>query len=125
VGADAGGQMRRLVWLTLGGMGALAGCATHEPTIYSWGSYEETIYVSHAEPGKMPPESQIELLEKDYQQARAANKRVPPGWHAHLGYLYFEIGKADQARQELITEKTEFPESTVFVDRLLANLDRK
>jgi hypothetical protein len=119
------GPMRGFAYLVLGGTVALAGCATHEPTIYSWGSYEELIYVSHAEPGKMPPESQVDVLEKDYQQARAANKRMPPGWHAHLGYLYYQLGKADQARQELITEKAEFPESAVFVDRLLANLDKK
>ena len=39
-----------------------------------------------------------------------------------MGYLYFQIGKLDQARQEFETEKAEFPESAVFMDRLLANL---
>jgi len=50
--------------------------------------------------------------------------RMPPGWHAHLGYLYYELGQRDQARQELLTEKAEFPESKVFMDRLLANLQK-
>jgi hypothetical protein len=72
----------------------------------------------------VPAEQQIESLERDYQAARAANKRLPPGWHAHLGYLYYETGKVQQARQELLTEKAEFPESAVFVDRLLANLKK-
>lgn len=49
---------------------------------------------------------------------------MPPGWHAHLGYLYYQVGKSDQARQELMTEKAEFPESAVFVDRLLANVKK-
>ena len=49
---------------------------------------------------------------------------MPPGWHAHLGYLYYRLGKADQARQEFQTEKAEFPESAVFMNRLLSNLDR-
>ena len=53
------------------------------------------------------------------------NKPVPPGFHAHLGYLYYQLGKADAARQELQTEKAEFPESAVFMDRLLANLEKK
>jgi hypothetical protein len=73
----------------------------------------------------MPAEKQIETLEKDYQSARAANQRLPPGWHAHLAYLYYETGKTDQARQELLTEKAEFPESTVIMDRLLANLPQR
>ena len=38
--------------------------------------------------------------------------------------LYFQLGKADQAQQELQSEKAEFPESAVFIDRLLANLSR-
>jgi hypothetical protein len=99
----------------------LTACATPKP-LYTWGSYEELIYASYNEPGKVPPEQQIELLEKEYQKARASNSRVPPGWHAHLGVLYAAIGKADQAQQEFRTEKAEFPESTVFVDRLLANM---
>jgi hypothetical protein len=70
----------------------------------------------------VPPERQIELLERDYQQARAANRPVPPGFHAHLGYLYYSIGRADQARQEFETEKANFPESAVLMDRLLARL---
>jgi hypothetical protein len=99
----------------------LTACASPKP-LYTWGSYEELIYASYNEPGKLPPEQQIELLEKEYQKARATNTRVPPGWHAHLGVLYAAIGKADQAQQEFRTEKAEFPESTVFVDRLLANM---
>jgi len=101
----------------------LAGCAAAR-TQYSWGSYEELIYASYAAPGSMPAERQVEKLELDLQKARSANARLPPGWHAHLGYLYFELGKADQAVQELQTEKAEYPESAVFVDRLLANLRR-
>ncbi|HVP32527.1 MAG TPA: DUF4810 domain-containing protein [Steroidobacteraceae bacterium] len=104
----------------------LAGCSANNTprTLYTWGSYEDLIYATYASPGKMPPEQQVEMLEKDYQQARAANRRMPPGWHAHLGYLYYQLGRTDQARQELLTEKAEFPESGVFMDRLLANLER-
>ena len=91
-------------------------------TLYHWGRYESVIYATYAAPGSMPPERQIELLEQDYQEARAANRPVPPGFHAHLGYLYYAIGRADQARQEFETEKANFPESAVFMDRLLARL---
>jgi hypothetical protein len=101
----------------------MGGCAT-QPNLYAWGRYEDLMYAAYANPGSMPPERQVEALEQDYQQARANNQRMPPGWHAHLGYLYSELGKSDQARQELRTEKAEFPESAVFVDRLLANLSK-
>lgn len=101
----------------------LAGCAA--PTLYSWGSYEAVVYATYAKPGAMPPERQIELLEQDYQKARSENKPVPPGFHAHLGYLYYQIGRLDEARREFETEKAWFPESVPFMDRLLASLGAK
>ena len=104
-------------------VGLLAGCAPR--TMYSWGSYEYLVYASYAEPGKATPEIQVTKLEADYQKARAASKPVPPGFHAHLGHLYFQLGKLEQARQEFETEKALFPESGVFIDRLLANAKLK
>ncbi len=100
----------------------LSGCGA--PSIYSWGHYEELIYTSYAQPGKAPPEMQVIALEEDFQKARAKNKPVPPGFHAHLGHLYYQLGKFDQARQQFETEKANFPESAVFMDRLLANLKK-
>jgi len=114
--------MSRFQWMAAACTLALAGCVTRPATQYSWGNYEEVIYASYVSHGDVPAEKQIEVMEKDYQAARAANKRLPPGWHAQLAYLYYETGDLEQARQELRTEKAEFPESAVFMDRLLANL---
>jgi hypothetical protein len=105
------------------GLFFLGACAS-KPTLYSWGQYENTVYSSYADPGKVPVEKQIEQLEKDYQRARSENKPVPPGWHAHLGYLYFQIGKLDQAKSQFETEKKTFPESTVLMNRLLAKFEK-
>jgi hypothetical protein len=55
----------------------------------------------------------------------AAHKPIPPGFHAHLGNLYFQLGKIDLARQEFETEKRLFPESTALVNRMTANLPEK
>lgn len=98
------------------------GCVTAPPTRYAWGSYEELIYVSEAKPGTLPPEAQVAQMQKDREVARGANQKLPPGWHAQLSYLYYELGRVELAREELLAEKSEFPESTVLVDRLIANL---
>ena len=98
------------------------GCASKQ--LYSWGQYEDTIYSSYSTPDKMPVARQIEILEADYQKARAADKSVPPGWHAHLGYLYYQTGNLDQAREHFRTEKALFPEATVLMDRMLKNLEK-
>ena len=111
-------------WLLLLGIPLLfAGCQS--PDIYYWGHYEDIVYTMYDRPDKVPPERQAEIMEADLQKAVAANKPLPPGFHAHLGYVYFEMGKADLAQREFIKEKAQFPESSVFMDRMLANLTRK
>lgn len=105
-------------------LGGLTGCVTPKPTLYQWGSYQDQVYSLYSDPGKVPIEAQIEKLEADYQVARSANKALPPGYHAHLGYLYFQLGKKDQALQAFQTEKSLFPESAVFMDRAMAQLKK-
>ena len=108
-----------IVWAWLGIL--LPGCST---TLYSWGRYEQRIYASHVAPGTMSLEAQAAEFERDGEKARAERKRMPPGFHAQLGYLYVQLGKLDQARRELEAERAEFPESAVFVDRVLASLKK-
>lgn len=101
----------------------VAGCQSSEK--YYWGHYEDLIYVSYAEPGKIPVEVQAQTMEDDLHKAEAAGKPVPPGFHAQLGYLYSKMGRADAARAEFESEKRQFPESTVLMDRMLANLSKR
>jgi len=117
--------MKRLGGLLAGmaAMALLAGCASQ--TIYSWGSYENQVYLMYAKPDKATAELQVAQMDEDFEKARSKNKPVPPGFHAHLGYLCYQLGKGDRARQEFEAEKAAFPESTVFVDRMLANMQNK
>lgn len=99
-----------------------AGCTS--PDIYSWGRYEDLLYASYARPEKASAEVQVERMEADYKKACARNQRVPPGFHAHLGHLHAQLGRLDEAHKQFEMEKTEFPESAVFVDQLIARLNK-
>ena len=103
---------------------ALGACSTKN-TMYYWGHYEPLIYESYRNPGKIPPEQQIEKLQEDKQKALSKNKRMPPGFHAYLGTLYFQTQKLFEAQHEFEIEKTEYPESAVFMDRLIDNAKGK
>lgn len=96
----------------------VAGCQTARP-LYYWGQYEGLAYLSYKAPEKASPEIQVEKLKEDLQKAAAANLPVHPGLHAHLGYLYYQLGKYDEAEKELQTEKSLFPESAALMDRML------
>jgi hypothetical protein len=110
--------------LTIALLLLLVGCAAPKQSLYQWGTYENQVYALYNDPGKSPVEQQIAKLEEDYQKARSSNKAVPPGFHAHLGYLYFQIGKSDQAAQSFQTEKSLFPESSVYMNLMLPKVKK-
>ena len=98
----------------------VGGCASQ--SIYYWGDYEDLIYAQYHEPGKATQEYQIEKMQADIQRAKSKNKPLPPGFYAHLGYQYLQLGKAGEARQYFEIEKGNFPESAVLMDRFLKKL---
>ncbi|MGF1613831.1 MAG: DUF4810 domain-containing protein [Gammaproteobacteria bacterium] len=100
------------------------GCA-QQPLIYRWGVYEELVYEMYAKPGKADPGTQVARLSEDIARTQAEGKRVPPGVHAHLGYMYYLQGNSDAAYQEFATERELFPESATFVDGILRRLGRR
>ena len=116
------GAGRALLAVALAVVVSASGCVTAPPSRYAWGSYEDLLYLAAAKPGTLPPEAQVKQMQNDRETARGTNQKLPPGWHAQLSYLYYELGRVELAREELLAEKSEFPESTVLVDRLLGNL---
>lgn len=74
--------------------------------------------------GKSSAEEQIIELEKGIQQAAAKGAQVPPGYHAHLGLLYLNTGRTDQALAAWNQEKALFPESTKYIDFLIGNMKK-
>ncbi len=121
VRGSAGHPLGRLL-LVLLLVALAAGCVTRHATLYEWGSYEDQVYAMYDSPGAVPVEKQIEEMESDYQAARSANRPLPPGFHAHLGYLYYQIGKLDQSLLSFKTEEELFPESKQYMDLLISRL---
>lgn len=98
------------------------GCAT-APSLYQWEDYQPQVYAYLKDDGKSK-EEQILKLEKGLQKIQAHGKSVPPGYHAHLGLLYYEVGRGAEAAQQFQTEKTLFPESTKYMDFLLNKIQK-
>lgn len=102
----------------------LVGCAAPK-TLYQWEGYQGQVYNYLRTQGATGPEAQIAALEEGFQKIRSQGGTPPPGYHAHLGLLYLQTGKDDQAVQQLRTEKALFPESAGYMDFLLAKAQQK
>lgn len=99
------------------------GCTPTPQPLYRWGVYEDVVYDTYAV-GGADPNTQILQLSEDIVRTQAAGKRVPPGAHAHLGYLYAATGQPDLAAEQFQLEKELFPESSTFVDGMLARMNK-
>ncbi|HEY9102968.1 DUF4810 domain-containing protein [Chitinimonas sp.] len=102
----------------------LGGCAAPAKSIYGWGSYQQQVY-DHFRGDGRSPQDQLASLQQDLQTIQSKGEAVPPGYHAHLGLLYGELGQPDQMRQQLLAEKELFPESATFMDFLLKKMPAK
>ena len=102
---------------------SLFGCSTTK-LLYYWDEYEDLIYDMYVNPGKADPGVQIVKLTEDIEKTHAQGLRVPPGTHAHLGYMHYLQGNLGVARYEFKEEKRLFPESKTFIDGLLERMDK-
>jgi hypothetical protein len=102
-----------------------AGCTESEAPLYRWGNYESLIYNMYVNPGEAEPGVQIAKLSEDIQRTNAEGKRIPPGIHAHLGYMYYTQGNQGEALQEFALERELYPESAVFIDGMLSRMKNR
>lgn len=110
--------MAGLVAVTL-----LYGCGGSR-NLYYWGHYEDAIFDMYIEPGKTSPADEILRLEEQVEKTDASGRFVPPGLHAHLGYLYVTEGDYATAIIHFQTEKAKFPESTHFIDGIVERMKK-
>lgn len=95
----------------------LAGCTAAPQSLYQWDAYQPSVYQYYQPDNKI--DEQVSALEESLEKAKARNRAVAPGVHAHLGLLYANSGREQQAFEQFAIEKQLFPESAVFMDFLL------
>lgn len=103
----------------------LTGCNQQKviPPIYKWGNYvnSSSDYGMNGH-NKEVQEKHIAELRKIISESEAEDRRVAPGIYAELGQILFETGKQGEAKQYLLLEKQTYPESAIFMDRIIAKL---
>jgi hypothetical protein len=98
-----------LVW-------ALAGCATNHQR-YDWGSYDPSLYAYYKDPTKAA--ALAESLAAVISTADSNHAPVPPGIYAEYGYLQLQVGKNLAAVELFKQEEAHWPESKIFMDRMI------
>lgn len=96
----------------------MSGCAGQKP-MYEYGNYSETYYQLKQNGDAETTTAWKTSLEESIEKSNAQAIRIPPGINANLGYLYLKVNDADKAISFFNAEKALYPESTVFMDKLI------
>lgn len=100
----------------------LTGCAQRRPPLYTWEDFPRQQYQYLLRDGASS-QDQIAALEAQAAKASGSESGLPPGFRAHLGMLYLGAGNPGRASELWNAEKSVFPESTPYMDRLLGKLN--
>jgi hypothetical protein len=96
---------------------SLTSCAPK--MLYSWGNYDDTSYTYL----KNSDEKSVDRLTKTYQHIienpNGTRKVVPPGVYADYGFILLQANKTEEGKAMLEKEIALYPESKVFIDRVL------
>ena len=93
-----------------------AGCVTQHQR-YDWGSYDPSLYGYYRDPAKLGELSAA--LAAVIDAASTNHATIPPGIYAEYGYLQLQQGKNLAAVDLFKQEESHWPESKVFMDRMI------
>ena len=106
----------------------ISSCTT-TTTLYSWGSKKKYDYHTNSYNYlKVSDDESIDSIKKSYidiiERQDGTRKTVPPGIYADYGFLLLSTGEKEKGTELLKMEKNLYPESTIFIDRVLKMLNR-
>lgn len=95
--------------------GLVAGCTSSG--LYHWGNYEDRLYKYYKSPSKADAYmSSLQTL----CESPAHQKKPAPGLCAEYGFMLRKVGREQEAIAMFQKEQTLWPESSVFMQRLIA-----
>ena len=107
------------------GCSLFASCGTTQQPLYSWYDSEDVSY----EYNKTHSDEMRASLLKEYQKMEAHQQgtrgTVPPGFYAEYGYALVAAGQREEGLAKLRKELELYPESKVFVERIIKQIEQQ
>ncbi len=99
------------------------GCATSKPELYSWQGYEASTYTYLKNADEEALEALILSYEKIIKEQKGTRKVAPPGIYADYGFILIQNGENEKGQEMLQKEIETYPESRIFIERILKMLE--
>jgi len=116
-------RIRREILLLLAVALFVSGCAQPK-SLYNYNDYSERYYKNKKDVNETTTLELQQSIEKAIEEVgKSRSGRVPPGMYANLGYMYLKAGRSKEALECFKNEKSIYPESTHFMDRIIKKVE--
>lgn len=113
--------MKKVFLILVLGFAATA-CSVTKP-LYDWKGYDDAVYVYSKNHSDQSVENLIKVYTKLIRNSGGSRKVPPPGVCADYGYLLIQKGEIAKGKELLVKETILYPESKVFIDRILKRFE--
>lgn len=96
----------------------LTACSVQKP-LYTWGNYTNTSYNYLKNSDEKSTEDLIKSFKVIIEKQKGSRGIVPPGIYADYGFILLQNNKIEEGKAMLLKEIALYPESKVFIDRIL------
>jgi hypothetical protein len=103
-------------------LACMASCSVQKP-LYSWYEYNASSYLYLKNADEKSTQQMIEIYQKIIDKQKGSRQAVPPGIYADYGFLLLQADKAREGKAMLMQEIALYPESKVFIERVLKMME--
>ncbi len=100
----------------------LASCTVQKP-LYTWGNYETASYNYLKKSDKRSVRKLMENYQQIIEKQKGARGIAPPGICADYGFILLQEGKKEEGKKMLMKEMALYPESKIFIERILKMIE--
>ena len=113
----------RKILLLLGLVVILASCTSQKP-LYTWEGYDAYSYQYLKKRDSDSRQELLETYQKIIDDQDGQRNTVPPGIYADYGFLLIQDQKTKEGKEMLAKEIENYPESEIFITRILKMMER-
>lgn len=114
-------MIRNLIWLIF--IVVLVGACAPK-TLYTWDAYDHSTYSYVKNTDEKSLDTMMKVYEMIIKNPRGTRLVPPPGVCADYGYLLLKMSKNIEGKAMLEKEIKLYPESKVFVDKILKMIEK-
>jgi len=118
--------MKKLLFIICGALLILLAnsCGTPQKSLYTWGNYQSATYKYVKNNTPEDEETLLQAYQYILDNQKEGRKVVPPGICADYGFLLVKKGKIQEGIELMKLEIILYPESAVFVERIIKRLEQ-